>query len=212
MRDHDARDPEVLARADDEAVDHRRRHRIESRGGLVVQDIPGLQRDGPRESHALTHPARQLGRVALVGPRQVDERQRFLHPLGDLVLRKIAAPQPQRHVLGDRHRVEQRRELEYVADVPAQVVEALAVEIGDRPAVNDHLPGVRLQQPDDVLQGDALPRSRVPDEHQRLAVADGQRESAEDLFRPERLMDVAQLDHNSTTAQNASSMRISTAE
>src|SRR5437879_3416339 len=79
-------------------------------------------------------------------------------------------------------------------------------------AVNDDAPGFGGQQPDDVFQRDALARPRIPDEHQRLAVAHREREPGEDLLRAERFVDILELDHSSTTAQKASSMRMSTAE
>ena len=134
------------------------------------------------------------------------------HPLDDLGFRQVPVPQPQRHVFGHGHRVEQGGELEHVADVPAHGVELRAVELGDHSAVNDDLPGVGVQQPDDVFQHDALARPRIPDEHQGLAVAHREREPGEDLLRAERFVDILELDHSSTTAQKASSMRMSTAE
>ena len=79
-------------------------------------------------------------------------------------------------------------------------------------AVHLNLTRVGLEQTHDVLQRDALAGTRVADDDQRLAVLDLERESLEDGLVPEALVDVAKGDQRSTTAQNASSTRITSAD
>src|SRR6266487_1653401 len=81
------------------------------------------------------------------------------------------------------------------------------------PADNNDVPGIGLQQPDHVLQRDALPRARVADDHHRLAVLHVERDPREHRLAVEGLVQVGELNHrSSTSAQNASSTSSSTAE
>src|SRR5881392_2476571 len=62
VRHHHARYPQLVPQSLDQPVDHVGVDGIEPRGRLIVQEILGLARDGPRDPHAFFHPARQLRR------------------------------------------------------------------------------------------------------------------------------------------------------
>ena len=212
VRDHHGSHPKALARPDDQPVDHGRGHGVEAGGGLVIQDITRPQGDRAGNADALPHPPGELGGILVARPSEVHDSQRFRDPLVELLPSQLSGAQPDGDVVGDRHRVEQRRELEYVANVAAQRVQGRSLEGRHRAAVHNDLAGVRLQQTHDVLQGDALPGAGVPDDHHGLAVPYLEREAGEHLFVAERLAEVLKLDHRSSVAaQKASSMRISTA-
>src|SRR5690606_33889391 len=70
--------------------------------------------------------------------------------------------------------------------------------------------GVGIEQSHNGLQQHRLADTGVPDDRQRLAFAHREGDVVEDDAGAERLANVVQLDaHRSTTAQNASSTRIS---
>src|SRR6266704_868817 len=213
VRHDEARHAQLLPRPHHQLVDHGRGDGVEPGGGLVVQDVARLQGDRAGDPHALAHPARQLRRKFLVRAGQVDERERFVDPVGDLVVRKVPSAESQGDVVEHRHRVEQRRELKHEPDFATQRRQRRALEQRHRAVVNDHLAVIRLQQPDHVLQGNALARPRVADDHHGFAVPHVEREPGEHLFPVERLVQVVEPDHrSSTSAQNASSRSSSTAE
>ena len=62
--------------------------------------------------------------------------------------------QPHRHIVTDRHRIEQRGKLEYVADVRAQLVQVATGKLRDFTAIHPHFASIRLEQSDDVLDRD----------------------------------------------------------
>src|SRR2546422_2617430 len=108
VRHHHARHPQLVAQPLDQPVDHVGVHGIEPRGRLVIQQILGLPRDGPRDAHPLLHPARQLRRILcrhLGG--EVPEPQAFEHPAlaqaRVLIARLVGYTEPD--VLGHAHRV-----------------------------------------------------------------------------------------------------------
>jgi hypothetical protein len=150
--------------------------------------------------------------AGIVRPGEIDQRQRLADAIGDLFIRQPAPPQPEGDVVRYGHRIEQRGELKHVADLTTQAGQPLAVEGRYRPAVNDHLTGIGVQQPHDVLEGDALAGAGEADDHHRLAVAHVEGQPLQHLFGAESLDEILELNHSSTIAQNASSTRSSIAE
>ena len=66
-------------------------------------------------------------------------------------------------------------------------------------AIDEHVAGVRLEQPDNVLDGDGFAAAGEADDDHRLAFHDIERETFEDVLRAERLVDVAERDHGKST-------------
>ena len=129
--DDDARDAEPVAHANHELVDDGARDRIETRGRLVVQDVLRPERDGPRDADALPHSARQLGGKAVLDAGKIDEIERFAHAVRDLVFGELLLlAESHRDVLADGERVEQRGELEDVADARAELIESRRDSVG----------------------------------------------------------------------------------
>ena len=202
----------MLARAHHEPIDHRGGDGVEAGGRLVVEDVARPQRDRPGDPHTLAHAARQLGRHAFAGSRQIHQRQRFLHAVLDFLFGELTPPQPQRQVVRHRQRIEQGRELKDVTDALAQRRERIAIERADGLAVNNDVARIRVQQADDVLERDALAGPGVADDHHRFGVPDFQRQALQHRFAIESLVQVLEFDHSSTTAQKASSTRMRMAE
>src|SRR5690606_17508271 len=139
-----------------------------------------------------------------------DELQRLVHALDDVRLRHPHPPQPHGDVVEYGHRVEQRGELEHVSDTPAQLVQLVAIHCRDILAVDVDDARIRLEQTNNALQQHRLADAGVTDDGECLAFVHGQRHVIQDDAAAERLPHIAQLDtHSSTTAQNASSTRIS---
>jgi len=80
------------------------------------------------------------------------------------------------------------------------------------PVVHDDGAAVRVDQPDDVLEEDALTGARGAEQRHGLALTDDEVDPVQDDLLPEPLVDVAQLDHccSSRLARSTSSSRMST--
>src|SRR5262249_19970306 len=99
-------------------------------------------------------------------------------------------------VLADAQGVEQRRELEHVADVRAELIQLAALETRNQQSVDPHLASIRLEQSDDVFDRDRLAGARISDDDDRLAFCHLEGKSFEDLLRAERLVDVDETNHS----------------
>src|SRR5690606_27138054 len=110
-------------------------------------------------------------------------------------------------VLATGQRVEQRGELEHVADLTPQLGEAVLVEVGNSSVVDQHGAVVRGQQSHHVLQQHALARTGTSQQHRGAGVGNIEAHAAEHDAIAEALDDIVEADHSSTTAQNASSTR-----
>ena len=60
--------------------------------------------------------------------------------------------------------------------------------------VDDHLAGIRREQPDEHADQHRLPRATAPENDHRAATLDGEIETAEHVVVPERLPEPAELD------------------
>ena len=154
MRHHHARDADFLLQPLDQRIDDIGVHGVESRRRLVVQQVYRSSRDRPRDADALAHSARQLRReLAAHFHRQVHEPQALLHAFDAVVLVGVrgvvrdAEPDVLEHV----HRIEQRAVLKDVADAAAQLRELPATQERDLLPVYPDLPGIGLDQSNDVL-------------------------------------------------------------
>ena len=94
----------------------------------------------------------------------------------------------ERNVLFARQRVEQRRMLEDHRALLPHRVHRLLVLAGDLLAVEPDLPLVRREQPDEVLDQDALADARCADDEEDLAVMNGEAHPFEHCIRAERLL------------------------
>ena len=148
-----------------ELVHDRRRHRIEARRRLVVENVARLERDRARDADPLAHPARELRGVALLGARAGPRRRGSPRTRSrDLGSSEPAPAQPEPDVLADGHRVEQRGELEDVADVArAAAVSPSRIQRRARPVHRPaRSPASGCEQPDECLSATLLPDPESP--------------------------------------------------
>src|SRR5262249_17834687 len=117
-------------------------------------------------------------------------------------------PDVLRHV----HGIEQGAVLEDVANVRAKFREFPPLEVAHVLVVYDHRPGIRLDQPDDVLEQDALAGPRRAHQRNGLPLGDIEVDAVEHHLRPEPLFHSAQLDHwlSRSRVRTVSSSRMST--
>jgi hypothetical protein len=195
VRDHHRGDAEVVRRPLDHLVDVLGRHRIEAGRRLVVeQDLrPVNQRAG--QPHPLALPAGELGRELLLDPThvlEVEPLQQIAHPLHHLGLRQLVAfEQREGDVLDHVHRVEQRGVLEHHSVLAPQLGHLEVVERHHVDAVDPDLPGIRLEQPHEVLHQHRLPLPRAADDDVGLAALDVEVDTAEHVLRREGLVQAA---------------------
>ena len=127
---------------------------------------------------------------------QADEFQLDLHHDVDrarIEVRVLA--QRQGHVLRHRHRVEQRAGLEQNAEVLADLVHPLRVQLGDVPPEQVDLATLDLIRTDHAAQQRALAAPGAPHHHHRLSLVDVERHAVEHLPTVEHLHDIAAGNH-----------------
>ena len=76
--------------------------RVEGAERLVQKQHLGLHGERASERHALALAARELRRVAVAEPLEMDEPDQLLDPLGDLLLRALADAQAEGDVVARR--------------------------------------------------------------------------------------------------------------
>ena len=76
-----------------------------------------------------------------------------------------------------------------IAAIGYVTVAGFPVWLGDILAVDPDFPGIRLQQPDDVLDGHGLSGAGIADDDHRLALGDVEGEAIEDALGTERFLD-----------------------
>src|SRR6266571_310684 len=151
---------------------------LQHRGILGLEDL--LRRPHrtdlrlPEQRHAVRHAERaaHVVRHDDAGHAQL-LLQALLDAVGAVVVVAVAClvGDAQPDVLVDGVGVEQRAVLEDVADLAAQLGQVVALQVRDAEPVDDHVTGVGLDQPDDVLQEHALPHPRGAEQRHRLALA-----------------------------------------
>jgi hypothetical protein len=155
--------PSCSLHAHHERVDDRARDRVEAGGGLIVQQVLGPEGDGAGDADALAHAARELGGElgAHVRSRSTSSSASRTRVVDLLVGEEALLAEPHRDVLRDGERVEERGELEDVADLGAQRVEVAARELADLDAIDVHVPSSGSRSPTMCLIATDFPCPRT---------------------------------------------------
>ena len=196
VRHHDAGDRMMLARAEDQLVDHVAHDRVEPGGGLVVEHDLGLHRQGAGQSDPFSHAAGKLGRLLahdVLGQSHLGQPGQHDPPN---LFGRLARVLPQRKgdVLGDRHAVEQGRLLEEEAEADPLPGQLLLAQFGEVPAVEMDRAAAGTQQPDDRLQQHRLAAPALADHGQGLAAGNRQADAAQHVLPAELHAHLLQLD------------------
>ena len=136
---------------------------------LVHQEDEGLADDGPGQGHPLALPARQLPRLAVEQAAQPERLRRLLDLDRALGLVHPALAQRELDVL--RHR---QVRVEGVALEDHGHVAVLGVDVVDHPLADGDGPLGHLLEPGHHAQGGGLATARGAEQHEQLAVCDGQ--------------------------------------
>ena len=99
-------------------------------------------------------------------------------------------------VLSDRERVEECAILEQHPKPTADLVQLGLIGRCHIGSEAQHLALIWTEEPHDVLQGDALARTRGTDDRGRLSLRNLERDVSKDGVVPEGLIDIAKLDHS----------------
>lgn len=186
----------LVPKVDDQIVDLVGHDGIQPGGGLVVEDVFRVHGDGPGQPHPLLHPAGELGRHQAAGAGHAHQLQLFIDDAGYLlgrIFRMLLEPQP--HVLGHRQRIEQGRPLKQHTQALPQGEQFIFSDMGQLGAVNFDGSLIRLHQPDDMAQQDALAAARPADDHHGLPGVDRQVHPGQHLLGVEGFVYVGYLDH-----------------
>ena len=155
----------------DQFAEQRGADRVEARVGLVEHHDRRFEHERPGEAGPLAHPAGELIGHLVGGLREADLFQPPADYLSDLLLAFVGVlTQREGGVVVDVHRAEQGAVLEQQAELFAHLEEFVVGHVRDRFAVDEDVPGVRVEQPDDVLDQHALAGARGPEDHRHLVL------------------------------------------
>ena len=179
---HDRGQAERVVQAADQLDDLVERDRVEAGEGLVVHHQLRVGGDGARERHAPRHAAREVARHHVARAAQADRVQLHQHQAPHQLLGQV-------EVLADRegdvvvHRevAEQARGLEHHADLEAQLVELVGVELVHVLARDRDRAARGLELAADQLQQRGLARAAAAEDRHHLAARDVERQAAQDL-------------------------------
>ena len=125
---------------------------VERAERLVEEQHPGLDRERACKRHALALPTRELRRVPVGEPGELNEVEEGVNPLADLLLSPLADRQPECDVVEDGHVLERGVVLEHHSDAAL-----LRREPGRVLAQDRDLAGVGLLEPGDHPEQRRLP-------------------------------------------------------
>ena len=150
----------LLGNVADQIVDDHRRLRVETRVGLVAEQIARIEHYGARYGHALYHAAAELRRIETVGARQLHAVQTELHALHFFRLRAGGKQiERQLDILHHGRRVEQRSPLKYHSYILAYGLALLEAERRIAYVVVIYRTRVYRMQPHERLQQHGLARA-----------------------------------------------------
>src|SRR3954447_21301025 len=141
--------------------------RVQSAEGLVQEQHPRLNRERPRQRHALALSARELGWEALLQPRKLDEVKKLADTPLDLTIRgppiSTARPKPIGDVASHCEVAEQGVVLKHEANLAL-----LHRDAGGVLSTKEDLPPIRDLKPGDNPQQRCLARPRRAEKRQEL--------------------------------------------
>ena len=156
---------------------------------LVEEEGLGLAHDGPAHGDPLALAAGELAGLAVEQLREPENARRIGHALLDHGLGRAQVLEPIGHVLPHGHVRVERVVLEDHGDVALG-----GLQVVDPPLADMDVAGGRRLQPGDDPQQGGLAAARRPEDDEKLAVGDLDRDLLQDLDAAEALDDVGDGD------------------
>jgi len=195
VSDHHRCHLELPVHAHDQLIDLLSVGWVQAGRRLVIQNDPWRQGDRSGQGDPLPHPARQVGRLLVLGALEPYKAERLRDPLSDLTLRHgCMFPERVGDVLRHREGIEERRTLEDHPDLLPDPNELIFRQRYDVLPLDENLARLRLEQANDQLQSDALADPAPADDGNRLTRLDREIHSGQDRCVVERFVDLAELD------------------
>ena len=195
MGHDDERRLELLVEVDDQLVEERGSHRVETGVGLVEQHDLGIEDESPSETGPLLHSSGDLAGQLLLGPCRptISSFSSTMSRISFSLLLRVLAKR-EGDVVVDVHRSEESPVLEQHAELAADLVELFLAQGGDVLVVDPDLAVIGLEQSDQVLQEHRFTRSRRAQHQGDLALGDVEGDVFEDGLGAERLRELADAD------------------
>ncbi len=202
MSDQDRAHPLQVAQLDDLFIDGDSRYRVEPRCRLVVQQDPRLRGHGPGDRHPAALAARELRGTAVDELAESNEPEHLLDPcIGiradpvQLLIQLVA------DVLPHAERVEQRSLLEHHPEVTPDGHQVVLAHVVHAFAVDENLPSVRLEQPQNEAEDCGLSGAAGSKENLRVAGLQREADVAQDDLVVECQLHVVEHDDGSAGAK-----------
>src|ERR1035438_6243795 len=191
VRYHHCRHVQPVAHPQDQLVYTVRDNWVQPGRRLIIQKDLRLVNNRARQADPLFHAARQFGRILVLGARQIHHFEHLGYLLTDFLFRQgTFAAKGKSHILCHVHGIEEGGALEQHAELAAHVQQLTFVHGDDVLVLDEHLPGVGLEEADQVLEQDALPAAAATDDDDRLALLDPEAHAVQDGMRAAALFPV----------------------
>ena len=182
---------------------------IETRVGLVAEQVFGVEGDGTGNGDALLHTAGNLAGEFLVGSLQIDTVEALLGAVYALAeVHRGEHVEGEHDVLEDGHRVEEGSALEDHAHFAAHEHFFAFRHADEVAAVVEHLSAGGFEQPYEVLHEHGLARAALADDEIGLAVEEGGVDVLQHILAVETFIEVLDFNHDRSWVRNTSLKRI----
>src|SRR5712671_1549414 len=148
---------------------------IDHGGRLVVQDGFGILRQRPRNRHRPPHSGGQFARQFIQHLVDLEQLRQLQNIFLDVItphLRLLLHWEGD--VVGNGQRIKERAGLKHHGDFAANLGKLFLAEMGDVLAINENLPGVRLEKSHDVFQRNGFAHAAAPHNDAGFAALHGE--------------------------------------
>ncbi len=201
VRDDQTGGAGLRVEVDDQLVEVRRTHRIETGVGLVEQQDLRVEHQRAGKAGPLAHTTGDLPRQLLLRAGEADHRHLLEDDLLDLRLALLRVlTQREGDVVVQVLRAEQGAVLEQDAEQLADLVQVGLADVADILAVDPDVTTVGHEQPDQVLEEDGLAGAGGPEQHADLTGWQRQGDILPDQRLAEALRQALDLDFDTHAA------------
>src|SRR2546423_5041378 len=195
MRGQESGHTVYVTQAQNEGDDCLRSHRVETRGGRVVQNNLRTTRQGARNGHSASHSARQFRGKLSEGVLEFDKAEHLQDARRDFAVRKVVLSQAIRHVIGYGHGIEERTFLKDKSD-RAAIFQELAFAHGRNLLPEDFDHALRgTQQAASEFESKGLAGTGLAEKHEGFPWHHLERNAAKDFALVKADTDILKIHH-----------------